>query len=75
MQWTVIIEGGWCGFGHSDGLVPGVRLGVIRIGWCRGSLLAKMQHWQNALAKALVALRRHAQPRDEKGRFTGRTDA
>ena len=38
MRHTAIITTGWCGFGCTRGLFPEIRLGIVAIGWCRGSL-------------------------------------
>lgn len=50
MRASVIIELGWCGFGYNDGIMPDLRLVVLRLAWCRGSLLDRMRGWGEALA-------------------------
>lgn len=46
---TLILELGWCGFGYAGGLVPEVRLGLLRVTWCRGSLMERVRRWNLAL--------------------------
>ena len=48
-MFTLILEFGWCGFGWEGGLVPEIRLGLLRIAWCRGSLLERMLKMRDAL--------------------------
>ena len=48
-MFTLILEFGWCGFGWEGGLVPEIRLGLLRIGWCRGSLLDGLVKMRAAL--------------------------
>lgn len=33
----------WCGFGGNLGLFPEVRLGVLRLGCCKGAIGAKVR--------------------------------
>jgi hypothetical protein len=33
----------WCGFGVTGGLFPEVRLGILRIGCCRGAVGDRMR--------------------------------
>lgn len=49
MRWTVIVGFGWCGFGLSGGLLPEVRLGLVRLACCRGWLLERVGQIQAAL--------------------------
>ena len=51
-RFTIIAEFGWCGFGASHGLVPELRLGLLRLACCRGSIIAKVMEWGDALAAA-----------------------
>lgn len=58
-MFTVLIQPGFCGFGFSRGLLPELRLGVVSIAWCRGSLLAKMRVWRAALERAKALFSAH----------------
>lgn len=49
------IEIGLCGFGASGGLIPELRLGVVRLWCCRGSAFGKLR---DALSRACDELRR-----------------
>lgn len=51
-KWTVLFGFGWCGFGASRGLLPEVRLGVVRVAWCRGWLWDAVAGWREALRAA-----------------------
>lgn len=51
-MFSLILELEWCWPGWSGGLVPEIRLGFARFAWCRGSLLAKMRSYEDALQKA-----------------------
>lgn len=33
MQWSYLVEIGWCGFGTSRDLIPELRLGLIRFAY------------------------------------------
>lgn len=57
MRATIIIEFGWCGFGWSGGLIPDIRAGLMRLAWCRGSLLDRVREWRDALAAMLRSAR------------------
>jgi hypothetical protein len=71
---SVITEFGLCGFGRSDGLIPEVRVGVVRFAWCRGSLLSRVEKWHAALtarcSRDETSL--SARPADSDGQPTGR---
>ena len=58
LRFTMMAELGWCGFGRSGGLVPELRLGLVRLAFCRGSLLERMRGWHEALraARSMVHL-------------------
>lgn len=49
---SVILELGWCKFGVVGGLIPEVRLGLIRFAWCRGSIIDKFWYYQTALTES-----------------------
>ena len=49
---TVILELGRCGWGYAPRLIPELRLVVLRVGWCRGSLLLRVRDWGVALRTA-----------------------
>ncbi len=51
------IDVGWCGFGFDGGLLRGVRLGVVRIWCCRGTIGAQIVYLHDALTKATRMLR------------------
>jgi hypothetical protein len=51
-MFSVMIEVGWCGFGAHGGLVPELRAGLLRLAFCRGSLLARVRQWNAALHAA-----------------------
>lgn len=51
-MFSLITEFGPCGFGRDGGLVPQIRLGLVRVAWCRGSIIARME--QKLLARAEV---------------------
>jgi len=36
--WTILLHVGWCRPGVTGGPVPELRLGVVRVAWCRGWL-------------------------------------
>lgn len=41
--------GAWCGFGWVGGAMPELRLGLLRISWCRGWIGTRIQAWTEAL--------------------------
>jgi hypothetical protein len=47
---------GLVGFGASAGLFPELRLGVLAIGWCRGSIAENMRFFAGRLRTAMQAL-------------------
>lgn len=55
---TFAIEIGRCGFGVSGGLVPEIRLGIVRIWTCSGSVVSQLAKLRQALADAAQELRR-----------------
>jgi hypothetical protein len=52
-MFSLIFECARCGFGWSSGLIPEIRLGIVRVAWCRGSLLSRVEKWKAALATKL----------------------
>lgn len=56
-RWTMLIETGLCGFGFSGGMVPEVRLGVVRVAATRGWISAHIRQWAAALEVATANLR------------------
>ena len=52
------IDIGWCGFGYEGGLLPNIRLGIIRLWCCRGTIVGRFEKMQMALADALKELKR-----------------
>lgn len=51
--WTLLLGFGWCGFGFDRaGLLPELRLGVLRVAWCRGWLWDAVAGWRDALVAA-----------------------
>jgi len=63
VRWTLLGEIGWCGFGASGGLVPEVRLGLLRIAVTRGSVVERLRQMLAALSDAAAALRQAQRPR------------
>lgn len=57
MRATIAIELGWCGFGYEGGLIPTVKLGVIAMWWCRGSISEQVRNLRCTLAEAARELR------------------
>lgn len=59
-MFAICIELGWFGFGGSWDLFPEVRIGIVRIAWCRGSLIERitdrLKSCKTALADALREL-------------------
>lgn len=55
--WTLLLGVGWCGFGWSGGLLPELRLGVLRLAWCRGWIGARVEGWRLALVERVAAVR------------------
>lgn len=58
MRFTVLVEWGPCGFGRSNDLVPELRLGIVRLACCRGSIVARIDDLRQTLKNALAELRR-----------------
>lgn len=52
-MFTFIIELTLCAPGYTGGLVPELRLGLVRLSWCRGSLIDRLRRWQSALVEAV----------------------
>lgn len=60
---SVMFEVGWCGFGASGGLVPELRLGLIRFAATRGSVVARLRGILAALHLAHTELSNRPRPR------------
>ena len=56
---TFAVEFGLCGFGASSGQVPELRLGVVRLWCCRGSIREQLRELRCSLADAVRELRNH----------------
>jgi len=56
-MFAICVEVGCCGFGYTTGLIPELRMGVVRLMWCRGSLFERLQGWRQALRDAASELR------------------
>lgn len=54
---TVWCSLGRCGFGGNLGLFPELRLGVVRIGCCRGAITGHIEEMRDRLRRALASLR------------------
>ena len=50
------IDFGWVGFGVEGGLLPNVRLGVVRCWCCRGSMCVMIMRLHAAMAEAAMEL-------------------
>lgn len=51
---TILIGlNGWCGFGWQGGELPDLRLGLVRLSWCRGWIGLRIQAWRQALQNAI----------------------
>lgn len=37
MRWTYLTEFGWCGFGFEGGLIPELRIGLVRFAYAGAS--------------------------------------
>lgn len=57
MRFTTLIEWGRCGFGYSSDLLPELRLGLVRIAWCRGSIVERISGLRQSLRDALAEIR------------------
>jgi len=55
---TFAVEFGCCGWGASGGLVPELRLGVVRLWTCDGSVVEMLSKLRVALADAAAELKR-----------------
>lgn len=53
---SVGMDIGFCGFGIEGGLLPNVRIGVVRVWWCRGAIGARVIELSAALTAAKHAL-------------------
>lgn len=53
-MFAILFEVGWFGFGAAGGLIPEVRLGVVRLAFTRG-------YFADALARAAAAVKGRAQ--------------
>lgn len=58
MRFTLLTEWGFCGFGFASDLVPELRLGIVRVAWCRGSLITRLDDLRQTLKNALAEMRR-----------------
>lgn len=47
--WTLMLGFGVCGFGYEGGLLPELRLGLVRLAWCRGWIGERVRGWRDAL--------------------------
>lgn len=45
----------WCGFGCNGGLFPELRLGVIRVGCCKGAVGERVRKATARIAEAAAA--------------------
>jgi hypothetical protein len=50
------IDFGWVGFGVEGGLLPNVRLGVVRFWCCRGSMFDLITRLNAAMTEAAMEL-------------------
>jgi len=50
--WTILLGFGWHGFGWQGGLFPDLRLGLLRVSWCRGWIGHRIAGWREALRVA-----------------------
>lgn len=46
---TILLGVGWCGFGWQGGEMPDLRLGLVRLSWCRGWIGLRIAAWREAL--------------------------
>lgn len=53
---TAAVEFGWVGFGYAAGLVPELRLGVVRFWWCQGSVMDHVKRLKSSLVEAEMEL-------------------
>ena len=51
-RWALLVETGWCGFGASGGLMPELRLGLLRLVGVRGSIVGRIAEWEAAMIAA-----------------------
>lgn len=58
MKGSIGVVFGRCGFGWEGGLFPNVRLGLLHVWCCRGSVFDHMARINKALAGALHELTR-----------------
>jgi len=56
--WTILLHVGWCRPGVTGGPVPELRLGVVRVAWCRGWLGERVRWWHEALRQAHQGVRK-----------------
>lgn len=63
MRWTLMLEVGWCGFGASGGLVPELRLGLLRVAVTRGGVADRLRGMLRTLGDAAAMLRNAQRPR------------
>lgn len=55
---TVWLSLDLCGFGGNLGLFPELRLGLVRVGWCRGAITEHLEDARDRLRRVLSELRR-----------------
>jgi len=46
----------WCGFGVTGGLFPEIRLGIVRVGCCRGAVADRMRGARDRLEAVYARL-------------------
>lgn len=51
-----------CGFGVTGGLFPELRLGILRIGCCRGAIAERARDARSRMERTLTALGLGARP-------------
>lgn len=52
ISWTLLLSIGRCGFGWHGGDMPELRLGLLRLSWCRGCITLRIAAWREALQAA-----------------------
>ena len=52
-RWSLLFETGWVGFGWCGGLIPELRLGIVRLSVCRGWMTDAYRKSRDALASAV----------------------
>lgn len=49
---TISLGIGRCGIGWQGGGMPELRLGLLRLSWCRGCITLRIAAWREALQAA-----------------------